>query len=290
METFSEKIISDLSQLHADISEYLTTHSSIKRRIFPGDSFISMSGDYGFEPLQADAIPVQDRLYKRFNRIVEIISVLLVETLEKHIDNFEQFKRKVAATICQNEFTWNKNIQEEVSALQNNFEELKSLIKNIYPESLNEPIIVPDTNALYTNTEMENWSFNEFQKFTIALTPSVLSDLDKHKIEHRNETVRNKANKLINKLKEYRRRGKLTEKIYIVKGKICLFTIATEPNFSKTLSCLDRDNGDDRLIAEMLEIIRKFADRPVFLVTSDINLQNKCEVADLIFYEPPTPN
>ena len=72
-----------------------------------------------------------------------------------------------------------------------------------------------------------------------------------------------------------------------MKGKISIFTIATEPNFEKTLSWLDKRNDDDRLIAETLELIREYGNRPVILITSDINLQNKCEVADLVFLEPP---
>ncbi|MCG9900820.1 MAG: PIN domain-containing protein [Hydrotalea sp.] len=287
METSSQKIINELASLQSDTSSYLLNYSKITRRIFPSDSFISITGDYGFEPLQNEAIPIQDKLFKKFNHLAEIISILLVDSLERHIQEFDILKKKIIATISQNEYTWSKNIQEEIIVNNKNFDDIKKTLLNFYPNSIDEPILIPDTNALYSNPEIENWFFSDVDKFIIALTPSVLSDLDKHKIEHRNETVRNKANKLINKIKEYRRRGKLSESVTIVKDKISLFTIAVEPNFDKTLSWLDRENDDDRLIAETLEIIRKHGDRPVMLITSDINLQNKCEVADLAFVEPP---
>lgn len=287
METSSQKIINELASLQSDTSSYLLNYSKITRRIFPSDSFISITGDYGFEPLQNEAIPIQDKLFKKFNHLAEIISILLVDSLERHIQEFDILKKKIIATISQNEYTWSKNIQEEIIVNNKNFDDIKKTLLNFYPNSIDEPILIPDTNALYSNPEIENWIFSDVDKFIIALTPSVLSDLDKHKIEHRNETVRNKANKLINKIKEYRRRGKLSDSVTIVKDKISLFTIAVEPNFDKTLSWLDRENDDDRLIAETLEIIRKHGDRPVMLITSDINLQNKCEVADLAFVEPP---
>jgi len=38
---------------------------------------------------------------------------------------------------------------------------------------------------------------------------------------------------------------------------------------------------------EAFEIMRSNCSRPVFIVTADINLQNKCEVADFSFIEPP---
>ena len=50
---------------------------------------------------------------------------------------------------------------------------------------------------------------------------------------------------------------------------------------------LNKENEDDRLIAETLEIMRNYCNHPVILVTSDINLQNKCDVADLAYLEPP---
>lgn len=287
METSSQKIISELASLQSETSSYLLNYSKITRRVFPSDSLISITGDYGFEPLQNEAIPIQDKLFKKFNHLAEIISILLVDSLERHIKEFDILKKKIISTISQNKYTWSKNIQEEIIANNKNFEDIKKTLLNFYPNSINEPILIPDTNALYSNPEIESWNFSDVDKFIIALTPSVLSDLDKHKIEHRNESVRNKANKLINKIKEYRRRGKLSDSITIVKDKISLFTIAVEPNFDKTLSWLDRENDDDRLIAETLEIFRKHGDRPVMLITSDINLQNKCEVADLAFFEPP---
>lgn len=41
------------------------------------------------------------------------------------------------------------------------------------------------------------------------LSPTVLAELDGHKINHRNEHVRERAERLVRQIKEYRRRGSL---------------------------------------------------------------------------------
>jgi hypothetical protein len=54
-----------------------------------------------------------------------------------------------------------------------------------------------------------------------------------------------------------------------------------------TLPWLDPTNDDDRLLASFLEVMRRFLHSPVILVTRDINLQNKAELAQVCFLEPP---
>jgi predicted ribonuclease YlaK len=164
---------------------------------------------------------------------------------------------------------------------------IQEIINTFFVNEHKPLLIVPDTNALYLNTEFEKWGFEKIEKIEIVITPSVFKDLDKHKIEHRNESIRNKALKLINKFKEYRRRGKLIDGVYLIKDKVKLRAIATEPNFLNSLKYLDPQNDDDRLIAEILDLIKQNCERNVIMITADINLQNKCDLIDLPYIEPP---
>lgn len=287
METVADKIIEDLSQKEEELKDFLSMYSDVRQTIFPNDSFFSMSGNHSFEKLEPKGIPIQDRLFKSFNIVFELIEVLLSESSQEHLKNFRQEQSTILQCILQNNRTWAKSIEEVIGNCSQSIKKISSLISSLYSGKIDVPILVVDTNALYSNIELENWHFEMFEKFEIVITPSVLKDLDKHKIEHRNENVRAKALKLIKKIKEYRRRGKLTEGVSIVNGKINLRTIAKEPNFNNTLKWLDSKNEDDKLIAEFLEIMRSNGDRPVILITEDINLQNKCEMADLPFMEPP---
>jgi hypothetical protein len=288
METITEKINIDLAVLNDELTSFIKTHSRLRQIFFPGDMSFSTSGDSRFEDLTLDAIPVQDRLYKKFNKIVELVEMLLSDSPERHLKEFHSETENVIESILQNKMTWCKSTNEVATKSSASLEKIKDILNSLFIKSDLPPLLIPDTNALYTNIEIEKWKFDQMEKFDLIITPSVLKDLDKHKIDHRNENVRTKALKLINKIKEYRRRGKLTEGVVLVKEKVNLKTIAVEPNFSKTLNWLDPFNEDDRLIAEILELIKANCNRPVIIITSDINLQNKCEFVDLPFIEPPT--
>jgi predicted ribonuclease YlaK len=63
--------------------------------------------------------------------------------------------------------------------------------------------------------------------------------------------------------------------------------IATEPNFDNTLEWLHSENVDDQIIASVLEIQKENPSSAVIITTSDINLQNKAEMANLPFAETP---
>jgi len=58
---------------------------------------------------------------------------------------------------------------------------------------------------------------------------------------------------------------------------------------NESLTWLDPDNRDDRFIAITIEVIRQHPRSAVTIVTRDINLQSKAEVASLPFSEPPEP-
>ena len=60
-----------------------------------------------------------------------------------------------------------------------------------------------------------------------------------------------------------------------------------EPDMKNNLSWLDADVADDRIIASTLEIMINHPTARIVLVTRDINLQNKAEVALIEFVESP---
>lgn len=287
MDTISEKINKDLTSLCGQLVDFIKTNTRLKRVFFPGDMSFSTSGDFKFEDLKPEAAPVQDRLYKRFNKTFDLIEFLLAGSPVDHAKEYKTNRDIIIKFILQNSMTWCHSTNEITEKTEEAIKNIQTILNTLFVAGNQVPLFIPDTNALYANPEIETWTFENVDKFEIIITPSVLKDLDKHKIEHRNDTIRTKASKLINKIKEFRRRGKLTEGVVVTKDKINLRTIATEPDFSKALQWLDKTNDDDRLIAEILEIMKQNCDCPVFIVTADINLQNKCEFIDLPFLEPP---
>ncbi|MHB8276467.1 MAG: PIN domain-containing protein [Candidatus Humimicrobiaceae bacterium] len=161
------------------------------------------------------------------------------------------------------------------------------LLGNIYDQSSGRAIYVPDTNALLANPRIEQWRFAGVSEFEIILTPTVLSELDKLKINHRVEVVREKAEGLIRQIKGYRARGKLNDGVPLTSGISTLKSIAVEPNFNQTLSWLDPSNDDDRILASFIEVMKIYPNSPVIIITNDINMQNKAEFAGIPFIEPP---
>jgi len=148
-----------------------------------------------------------------------------------------------------------------------------------------EVIILPDTNALIQKPDPKDYkTLIGSEKLTIIYLPTVLSELDELKIKSSNPEFQKKVKSVIKRLKGYRHQGNLIDGITVEKS-IQIKMIASEPNFDLTLSWLDRENNDDRIIAGALEIQRDNPSSAVCLVTSDINLQNKSEMARLSYLD-----
>lgn len=190
-------------------------------------------------------------------------------------------------TIEQKE-TWCKTTQEALARASEALQTQVNLLRDLYDPTSGNVFYVPDTNALLYNPSLEEWEFDGVTSFTLVLTPTILSELDALKINHRNETVRQKAKTIINQIKEFRRRGSLTEGVTL-KGKSTLLAIATEPDMENSLPWLDSSNNDDCFLAAVIDIMRLYPRSVVLVVTRDINLQNKAEFARVPFVEPPEP-
>jgi hypothetical protein len=148
-------------------------------------------------------------------------------------------------------------------------------------------ILVPDTNALIISPDIGSYGAVIGQaKYTVVILPTVLSELDKLKITHRSEDFRKKVETVITSLKGLRQQGNMHEGV-TVNRVVTVKMVAHEPDFKKTLSWLDSENNDDRVIASTLEVQRKEPSSIVILVTHDLNHQNKAEMANLPFIEPP---
>lgn len=142
-----------------------------------------------------------------------------------------------------------------------------------------ETILIPDTNAIVSAPDPINYkSLASESAFVFLLLPTVLAELDALKINHRNPDFRDKVNKVITRIKGWRNQGSLREGV-TVHQTITVKAIASEPQMENTLSWLDKSNRDDRIIASVLEVQSNQPSARVVLVTGDINLSNKVDVA-----------
>jgi hypothetical protein len=275
-------------KLHSKIDELLGFSSINPISINKPDSLIVIIGpEYSWNNLSPEGLRLQDEIYKEYNHFCELIEFLLSNRKPQTFDEFLECKREILPLILQNERVWESDLscyKERIHILLN---KQFSILNSIKPRSSPSNLFIIDTNALIYNPKIEEYDFG-LDSIIILLVPSVLQELDKLKIEHRNDNVRIKAELIIRKIKEYARRGSISEGVKI-KNKIILKSIAIEPKMDKALSWLDHNNPDDRLIASTFEIIRDNLFSPVILVTRDINLQNKAAFSGLHFIEPPDP-
>jgi len=254
----------------------------------PGDSIviISPSGDRAWLELPAEGKQIQAKLLPKISSFSELTRTMTEELPNDIKGSLDDALLRIKGFIEQDERTWCKKPEEAADEYEKQINRVISTISEYYGTSTDVALVIPDTNALLKNPDIENWEFEGIRTFTLILTPTVLSELDVLKVRGNTE-VSSKAEKVIRKIKDYRRRGSLIQGIAILKNRVYLRSIAAEPDMSKSLSWLDEKISDDRLLATAMEIIRKNMGSKVFIVTADINLQNKAEVASIPYCEVP---
>lgn len=142
-------------------------------------------------------------------------------------------------------------------------------------------ILIPDTNAVVSEPNPERYrAIIANEGFIFMLLPAVLGELDNLKNNHRNPDFREKVQKAITRIKGWRNQGSLREGVTVNRN-ITVKAIAREPDMKASLSWLDVDNQDDRIIAFVLEVQAANPAARVVLVTDDINLGNKADVAKI---------
>ncbi|SRR6266487_416697 len=261
--------------------------STIEKR--PHDPFrIAISNDYYWGKTDEKQQSVQLKLLRAYLSWYEQFRMLFYNSPEMlqgeliiaHSETLALIEKKngsyVPSTIDQAKKTFQEHMQTYHRLL------------GLFTSSDNPIIIlVPDTNALIKAPELSSYAaVVERAEYTVVILPTVLSELDKLKITHRSEEFRGKVESVIRRLKGLRQQGNMQEGV-TVNRTVTVKMIAKEPDFKRTLSWLDPENNDDRIIAATLEVQRDEPSNIVILVSADINHQNKAEMANIPFIEPP---
>ena len=283
LRTQGEKISEEGSRL---LREFSRMHP-VNR---PGDScvLISGSGDQFWDTLAPSGKRIQVSLLPEVDRFTGLVSVLTQNLPSGTKRNLLGSLKTIRSSIEQDDQTWWKTPEEAANGFRSLVGNIIDSIDDFFDSSSGETFAIADTNALIGNPDIEHWQFENVESFTLILTPTILSELEKHKINHQNPDVRGKATSIIRKIKEYRRRGPLHNGVIVVRDKVKLQSIANEPNMSQSFSWFDATNADDHFLASAIEIMCAEPGRKIFIVTADINLQNKAEMACVPFREVPS--
>jgi hypothetical protein len=276
----------EADQLRSDLAE-LVGHSNVEKRFEDAGGGLVMitPTPFHWEPLPASARSTQARLreaYKRFSGLVRAVLAGEPDSTKDKLTGLEQQFLNVVNQDKSTEYdTAAKAGDHAVQALARQFAYVEQL-----HSGEGDPILVPDTNALIFNPALETWRFDDVPRFRMALTPTVLRELDVLKTRN---GVREKAERLIRQIREYRRRGRLFDGVPLRKDVSSIFSVATEPLMEASLPWLDPASEDDRLIAVVIDIARRHVRVPVALVTRDTNVENKADFAGLACLYPPEP-
>lgn len=157
---------------------------------------------------------------------------------------------------------------------------------NLLRTKTSDIVFFPDTNTIIEYSEFSKYlKLTDYKKITIIILPTIISELDKLKLIHKNEEFRLKVTSIIRRLKGYRKQGDILEGVIIEKGKICLKMIAYEPIFENMPSWINKDNNDDKIIAGILDYQAKHLNSNCYLLSGDINMLNKAELSSINYFD-----
>lgn len=238
--------------------------------------------------LDVEGRRIQSQVLEEYRRLFEILIVLLRGLPQVALKELERADAAIREVLEQGQSTWTRSAEAARVKAHRALDKTAELLEGLFDQGGGVDVFVPDTNALLHHPHLEEWVFPSSTRFELILCPSVLTELDELKVNHRNPDVRAKAEGLITRIKGYRGRGVLTEGVPLRKPNT-IRALAMEPRMTESLSWLDPGNRDDRFIASTLEIMRQHSRSSVVIVTRDINLQSKAELAGIPFVEPPDP-
>jgi len=179
------------------------------------------------------------------------------------------------------------SIEEAKQEFSENAKKLNELVGLPRETESTDYILIPDTNSLINCPDLSKYSsIVNTEVYTVILLPTVLEELDELKVKYKDADLKKKAESVIKRIKGYRTQGNMQEGVKVNKT-INVKMVAQEPNFNNTLGWLDKTNNDDRIIASVIEIQRERPRDTLILVSSDINLQNKSEMALVPHEETP---
>jgi ribosomal protein S20 len=183
---------------------------------------ISPDGNHWFDQLDAEGVREQHVLLQQQRSVEQLIAAVTSKAVDQRRHAINQALKSICRMITRETLTWHRSAGEALAELHKQTGVIVDTLRDIFPPTATQAWLIADTNALYHAPVLEEWVFDDLSPITVCLTPSVLSELDQHKVHHANQAVREKARALIARIKEYRRRGSLTQGVDVVKGRVRL--------------------------------------------------------------------
>jgi rRNA-processing protein FCF1 len=248
---------------------------------FAPDSMVITPHPWKWKQLAAGDRPLQGTARTAGERWLETAGVTLDVAGPEHRGKFDRLSdtiQRIYIRGADDNGPVSETTAGNLGAVEQDIDEQFALIQEL-PGAHEPPcrILVPDTNALLQDPEIEQWEVGD-DNSEIVIVSQVQAELDSHKNSDRKTSQ--KAEKLIRKFKEYGRRGNTLVGVPLA-GRRQLREVPLNPDMSLAPSWLDASEADDRILAAALEIASKAPNSVVVLVTRDRGLQNKARAAEL---------
>jgi len=293
IDSYIVRLEQQLQSLESQVIELLNT-STIER--YPDNDYgpfyepaiIALINTYYWGEGNESQKYLQLKLLRSYSSWFEQFQLLFYDSPQDIQKQINQTHTAVKKWI-EKESGWNvpSTIEEAKALFKEQFQTYYQMLQIFKTSGQMRVILVPDTNALIICPDVSRYGAAvEQTTYTVVIVTTVLSELDKLKRDHRDIEFRNKVQAVIRRLKGLFHQGDIHEGVTVNKT-VTVKTTAQGPDFTKTLSWLDPENNDDRIIAAALEVQREEPSSIVVLITADINHQNKARRAKLPYIEPP---
>jgi rRNA-processing protein FCF1 len=286
--SFIERLKNKLQTIEDKMLKFLDESEIERLRDDPNSPIVFIGPPFYWKELKEIGKIMQMELKKLYSEWFEHFYLLLTNASNQTIEEAKETNSFITEWIehCSG-WSTPSTIEEAKTKFKEGIKFFYDYLKILRNSRDNSLILIPDTNSLIDEPDITKYScLVGTSQYTIILLPTVLEELDKLKIHHREPKFRNKIESIIRRIKGFRNQGELSKGVTINKS-ITVKAIAMEPDFNKTLKWLDYSNNDDKIIASALEVQKEYPSATVILLTSDINLQNKADMAELPTMELP---
>lgn len=272
LEVHFQKVVSDLKHLLEEIKVRFVDLSSLNVAV--------LAPSYYWNQRSPEQENTRIRIKRDYESFSEMLSLLLARAPNDIVRRFKDRDKRFRMWM-ELESNWglSENMRDNLRQFEDGAKNVADLLSIFRQGPDRETLLIPDTNSLLVNCDPVAYRNIAPQKtFTFLLLPSVMGELDKLKYLHRNPEVRDKAEKAIKRIKGWRNQGSLMDGVVVDKT-INVRAWHKEPDMNNTLSWLDGAVQDDRIVASVLLAQAENTSAVVYLVTGDINLQNKADAA-----------
>lgn len=290
--SFREYVRAELSAVYSQAAAIIDRSpiTSLNQPATPrsGQLVIKYPYDYAWGKLStADALTLGD-VSRRYADWEALVRPAFTRETNQIAREFEDKARAVHVWVMRDEA--NGQIPRTTAQAKAKFlervKELALTVARVFPEDSDGTLVVPDTNWFIHHPELNGWwPIIGKQPVEVRIPPIVLSELDEKKSAG-SGNLRQSARRAIRELRALRAKGHLSVGVELPDGHK-LRAESREPSSEDVPAWLDFGVPDDRILASALHLQLTAPRHDVYLLTDDLNLQNKAEAVGLPFIETP---